>query len=135
MAGTGAAWPWRSVGAWMTALLVVLMLVNTVRAVRDPVAFAAYFGLPGAADADPGFVYVYASRALFLALATGALFAARQWRALGWFALCAMVMPLSDGALAESADAPLAIVARHVGIGAYLAVTAVLLFRLDKART
>jgi hypothetical protein len=36
----------RSAGVWMVALGGLLMIVNSIRAVHDPVGFAAYLGLP-----------------------------------------------------------------------------------------
>lgn len=122
--------PWRSAGVWMSVLIAAMMVLNTVRAASDPVAFASYFGLPGAADASPAFVLVYASRALFLAVITAILIAKYQWRALMWFALAAIVMPVSDALQVALAHGPSAIVARHIAIAVYLGITAFLLHRL-----
>jgi hypothetical protein len=133
MTGVVSARPWRSVGVWMAVAITVLMAVNTARAALDPIGFANYFGLVGAADAHAGFVHVYALRTLFLALVTGALIVTGQWRALAWFAACAVVMPVGDAALVASADGPTAVIARHCAIAAYLAATAWLLFRLHRA--
>lgn len=122
--------PWRSVAVWLSALIAVMMVYNAWQAFAAPTAFAARFGLAGAADADAGFVRVYAGRALFLALVTAVLLALRQFRALGWFAGVAVVMPVADAALVSAAGGPSSIVVRHVVIAAYLVVTAVLLLRL-----
>lgn len=123
---------WRSVGLWMSGLIAAMMLFNAWQASVDPVAFAARFGLAGAADANSGFVQVYASRALFLALATAVLLATRQWRGLMWFAIVAMVMPIADALQVASAGGPSAIVGRHIAITVYLAITAYLLHRLTR---
>ena len=121
---------WRSAGVWMSVLIAAMMVLNTVRAASDPVAFASYFGFAGAADASPAFVLVYASRALFLAVITAILIAKYQGRALMWFALAAIVMPVSDALQVALAQGPSAIVARHIAIAVYLGITAFLLHRL-----
>jgi hypothetical protein len=126
----GPMLPWRSAGVWMCVPIVALMAFNTARAISDAKGFAAYYGLAGAADADPAFVHIYASRAFFLAAATGIFLAARQWRALMWFALAAIVMPLCDALQVAMAQGPPPVIARHLSIAAYLAITAFFLNRL-----
>ncbi len=122
--------PWRSLAVWLTALIAAMMAYNAWQAFADPAGFAARFGLIGAADADAGFVRVYAARAVFLALVTAVLLGLRQFRALGWFAGVAVVMPVADALLVTTADGPGSIVIRHVIIGVYLVITAALLLRL-----
>lgn len=126
--------PWRSPALWLAVLIAVMMAFNAWQAFDDPAAFAMRFGLTGAADADVGFVHVYASRALFLALVTATLLAQRQFRALGLFALVAVVMPVADALQVNAAGGPGAIVTRHIVIAAYLIVTGALLLRLAKQR-
>lgn len=126
--------PWRSAAVWLSALIAVMMVYNAWQAFAAPTAFAARFGLAGAADIDAGFVQVYASRALFLALVTAALLASRQFRALGLFAAVAVVMPVADAAQVNAAGGASSIVMRHIIIAAYLVVTALLLLRLAKQR-
>lgn len=109
------------------------MAVNTVRAFLDPVAIAAYMGLPPADPESSGFVLVYALRAAFLALAALSLLARGEKTALGLFAAAAVVMPVGDAALTISAGAPLAIVARHAATAIYLALTAYLLLHWARA--
>jgi Domain of unknown function (DUF4267) len=123
---------WRSLGIWMAMLIVGLMFLNATRAWFDPQGFAAYFGLPGVADASPAFVQVYASRALFLALVTAALLVFRQYRALALFAAVAVVMPLADAAQVYLAGDPAGKLWRHVLIAAYLIATAYFLHRWGK---
>jgi hypothetical protein len=108
---------------------VVLMAVNTARAFLDPASFAAYMGLPLVDATDSGFVFVYALRAAFLALAASALLLKGEIRALGLFAAVAVVMPLGDATLTAAAGAPPAIVARHAATAVYLATAAFFLFR------
>lgn len=122
--------PWRSLAVWLTALIAVMMAFNAWQAFADPAGFAARFGLIGAADIDAGFVHVYAARALFLALVTAVLLALRQFRALGWFAAVAVVMPIADAALVSAAGGPSSIILRHTIIAIYLVATAWLLLRL-----
>jgi Na+-transporting methylmalonyl-CoA/oxaloacetate decarboxylase beta subunit len=121
--------PWRSVGVWMSVLIAALMALNTWRAYSDPAGFAAYFGIEGAADGNPAFVYVYASRALFLAAVAVTLIATQQFRALGYFALVAIIMPATDAALVMQAGGAPAIIARHAATAVYLGLTAYLLHR------
>jgi hypothetical protein len=121
--------PWRSVGVWMGILIAFLMAVNTVRAFTDPVGFAAYFGIPLTDPRNTGFVYVYGIRALFLAVFAAVLLARQDWDAFKFYALAALVMPIGDALLTQSAGAPVAIVGRHVATAVYLAVTAYMLHR------
>lgn len=134
MSGAASRTEYRSVGFWMTVVIAVMMALNAWQAFADPAGFAARFGLAGAADADAGFVRVYASRALFLALVTAVLLAQRQFRALGWFALVAVVMPVADALQVSAAGGPQLIVIRHVFIATYLLVTGWLLLRLASQR-
>ncbi len=122
--------PWRSLAVWLTALIAAMMAFNAWQAFADPAGFAARFGLVGAADADAGFVRVYAARALFLALVTAVLLGLRQFRALGWFAGVAVVMPIADAALVSAAGGPGSIILRHTIIAIYLVAAAWLLLRL-----
>jgi hypothetical protein len=122
--------PWRSPGPWLALLIALMMAFNAWQSFAQPQAFVARFGTPGAADASAAFVTVYASRALFLAAFTAALLATRQYRALGWFAAVATVMPLADLIQVSAAGGSTAILARHLAIAIYLAVTAALLLRL-----
>lgn len=124
--------PWRSAGPWLAALIALMMAFNAWQAYTAPQAFAARFGAPGAADASAAFVTVYGARALFLAAMTAAFLVTRQWRALGWFAGVAVIMPVSDFLQVSAAGAPTAIVVRHLAIGVYLIVTAMLLLRLAR---
>lgn len=119
----------RSAGAWMSVLVALLMLVNCWRATSDPAGFARYFGVAAAADADPAFIYVYASRALFLAMITAILLWKRQLAALGYFAAAAIIMPICDAIQVQQAGGAIPIVARHLATAAYLAITAYLLHR------
>ncbi len=124
--------PVRSPAVWLVALIVAMMVFNAWQAFAAPTAFVARFGTPGAADANSAFVTVYASRALFLALVPAVLLGLRQFAALGWFAAVAVIMPIADAAQVSAAGGSASIVARHLAIAAYLAVTALLLLRLAR---
>ena len=126
------SFPWRSVGVWMAVLIAAMMAFNAWQAFASPVAFAARFGTPGAADTSTAFVTVYASRALFLALITALLLGLRQFTALGWFAAAAVVMPMADTIQVATAGGNGSIVVRHIAIAVYLVVTAVLLLRMAR---
>lgn len=104
---------WREPGVWTALLLGLAMMWNTWRAATAPEAFAVALGLP-VLPGDVGFVHVYALRAFALGLIAFALVAARELRALGIFALCAVPMPLGDAILTASAGAETATVIRHV---------------------
>jgi hypothetical protein len=91
--------PWRSLGIWMVVALIVYILFSALRALRDPVAFAAGFGLPLANPNNNGFVYVYSIRAVFLGLLGLALLVRRNYSALTLFVLVATVIPIGDAVL------------------------------------
>lgn len=105
------------------------MAVNAARAFANPIAFAAYLGLPLVAMGDAAMVHIYALRALFIALLVAALIVSRQRTALALLAGCAVVMPLGDALLAGSAGATPATIARHLAIAVFLVVTALVLWR------
>ncbi len=118
--------------AALSLIIAALQAFNAFRAFADPAGFSAYLGLPLADPRDAGLVMVYGLRAAFIAILVALLLAFRLWTALFWMALAAIVMPVGDAYLTSSAGAPTSIVARHLAIAAYLAVTA---FVLGKATT
>ena len=124
-----ASAPWRSVGYWMAALIVVLMAVNAVRAFADPAGFATYLGLPLTDPKDTGFVNVYGLRAAFLGLFAAILLIQQDLNALKWFALAAVIMPIGDAYLVSNAGAPTSTFVRHVAIAIYLVATFYMLHR------
>ena len=110
--------PLKSIGFWMAFL--------------SPVAFAAYLGLPLSDPPNVGFVHVYGLRAFFLGLFALVLILRRDFIALQWCALTAVVMAVGDAYLAARAGGPAAIIGRHLATGLYLAVTALMLRRLNR---
>ena len=76
------------------------------------------------APGDAALIYIYALRALFIALLVAALLVTKQRRALALLSACAVVMPVGDALLTSAAGAPTATVLRHTAIAIYLLVTA-----------
>jgi hypothetical protein len=113
----------RSVGFWLALIMGSLQAVYAVQAFADPSAFAIYRGTPLAAGGDAGWVQIYASRTLFVALIVGLLLLRRDLVVLKWTALLGVVMPLSDALLAHQDGASFVIVSRHVATLIYLLVT------------
>lgn len=117
--------PWGAIALGLTGAIALLQAVNAARAFAAPAGFADYMGLPLATPQDAGFVMVYGLRAAFIALAVAALMATRNFAALAWIAAAGLVMPIGDAVLTARAGASTAIVARHVAIAVFLAVTVV----------
>lgn len=115
--------PWRSVGLWMSGLLIVYLFFNVVRAVADPAGFAAAFGTPLDNPGDDAFVLVYAIRTLFLGLFGLALFLRRSYATLAIFLLVATVMPIGDALLVWQRGGEPATIARHVVITGIVLLT------------
>ena len=124
--------PVKSIGFWMAVLIVGLMALNTGRAFLAPVEFAQYLGLPLSDPPNVGFVYVYGLRAFFLGLFALVLILRRDFIALQWYALTAVVMAIGDAYLVTRSGGPLAIVARHLATGLYLVITALMLRRMTR---
>lgn len=117
----------QTAGFVIAGIMAFYMVFNTARAVLDPVGFAATLGAPLADPADTGFVFVYASRAAFLALLVGWLAFRRDTATLRFVALAALVMPIGDAALTASLGAAPTIIGRHVAIAVLLVVVWALL--------
>ena len=123
--------PLKSIGFWMAVLIVGLMALNTGRAFLAPVEFAQYMGLPLSDPANAGFVYVYGLRAFFLGLFAVVLILRRDFTALQWYALTAVLMAVGDAYLVARSGGPAAIIGRHLATGLYLVITALMLRRLN----
>jgi Domain of unknown function (DUF4267) len=78
----------------LTALLVLVFFALSIRAIRRPAETATAFGLP----AD-GFVRVYGSRNLAIAVIVAALLALRDARGVAVALTCAVPLTLFDMAL------------------------------------
>jgi hypothetical protein len=115
--------PWRSVGLWMTALLVAYLFFNVARAIANPAGFAAYFGIPLDNPGDDAFVLVYAIRTLFLGLFGLALLLRRSYASLALYLLVATVMPIGDALLVWQRGGEPSIIARHIAITGIILLT------------
>jgi hypothetical protein len=115
--------PWRSVGLWMSALLIAYLFFNVLRAVANPAGFATSFGIPLDNPSDNAFVLVYAIRTLFLSLFGLALFLRRSYGSLALFLLVATVMPVGDALLVWQRGGEPATIARHVVITGIVLLT------------
>lgn len=129
MASDPTTSPMRNAGFWMAALMSGLQGLNAVRVAADPTGFATYMGVPIAAAQQAAWVQIYGLRAAFIALLVAALLARRDFAALRWTALAALVMPLGDAWIAFSAGAPPSITGRHLAIAVFLGIASVVLAR------
>lgn len=120
--------PERTIGFWMAAPMAILQGVNAVRVAVDPAGFAAYMGAPLAAGGDHSWVLIYGLRTAFIAALVLIFLVRRDLNALKWSALAALLMPFGDALIAHQAGAEMLTIARHLAIGAYLALTAIALF-------
>lgn len=122
-ASTARLAPWRSIGLWMSAIVIGYILFNAVRAAFTPVAFAAYFGVSLESPGDDAFVRVYAIRALFLGVFGLTLLLRRSYAVLALFTLVATLMPIGDALLVAGSGGAAATVARHALIAVFLLLT------------
>ena len=120
---------WRTLGYWMATVMAVVQAVYALQAFVDPAGFAAYRGTPITGDAGAMWVHTYGSRTLFVALVVALLLIRGELATLKWVALIGIVMPISDALVAIRAEAPLAVVLRHVATGLYLLITFVVIRR------
>lgn len=127
-------WPTalRRPAVWLAGAGALYLLVNVVRAVAAPGSFATDLGVPLADPADGGWVLIYASRTLLLAVLALVLLARHRLVELGIVFAVAVLTPLTDAALAGAAGAGPGTLARHVAIALYLLVTAVALLRAGR---
>lgn len=124
--------PWRSIGIWMSAILIGYTLFNALRSTLDPAGFASYYGLPLGGDDSNAFVLVYAIRALFLGLFGLALLVSRSYRALAIFVLVGSVMPIGDAILVASRGGGPGTILRHSLIALFLLLTGYFMQRWAK---
>lgn len=122
--------------ALTTQILVFLMaaiqLFYATYAYLDPAAFAILRGTPLWAVGDTDWVQIYASRTAFIGLIILVLLWQKHYRLLMYAALIGLVMPLTDAWLAYAAQAPKAVVIKHLLTAAYLLVTGSLLWRIGR---
>ncbi len=135
MTQTGSTKPniFRTFGFWIAAIMAVLQALNAVRAFTSPMGFSVYMGLPLENAADVGFVYVYGLRAAFISLLITLFLMTRRFDALVWTAVAALLMPVGDAILAQTAGAPFTTVSRHALIAIYVVVAFFVLRRTAAA--
>ncbi len=122
---TGAGPPiTRSIGFWMACAMAASQGVNAIRAFFNPHGFAIYMGLPSRAAELDGWVQIYGLRAAFIAAIVSVFLLRKDLVALKWMAICALFLPLGDAWVAAQAQAPSAIVGRHLAIAVFLCLAA-----------
>jgi len=115
------------VGLILVLLMILLQGFYGTYAYIDPAAFSSLRGTKLYSELDADWVIIYGSRTLFIALILSYLLVSRQYSILMWCALFGVVMPITDGWLAYSAQAPSGVVVKHIATIAYLLITFVVL--------
>jgi len=124
----------RSKTVWIAGLVSALILLLGVRALLDPLAASASFGLPMHTDPETAFVRIYGARNALLG-AVALVFAMRgMLQPLGLLFALATVLPLLDGAVIVSQIGIGHELVRHGVILLVLAAVSVSLWRLRVAR-
>jgi Domain of unknown function (DUF4267) len=124
----------RSKTVWIAGLVSAVILLLGVRALLDPLAASASFGLPMHTDPETAFVRIYGARNALLG-AVALVFAMRgMLQPLGLLFALATVLPLLDGAVIVSQIGIGHELVRHGVILLVLAAVSVSLWRLRVAR-
>ena len=124
----------RSKTVWIAGLVSALILLLGVRALLDPLAASASFGLPMHTDPETAFVRIYGARNALLG-AVALVFAMRgMLQPLGLLFTLATALPLVDGAVIVSQIGIGHELVRHGVILLVLAAVSVSLWRLRVAR-
>jgi hypothetical protein len=111
----------------LTALLLLVLSIQSVRGLIDPQWASARFGAPVSDVAGALFYRVYLSRNLVLAVSGAAFLLTRQWKALAILLTVAAALPIFDmAALSLNGITPPAL---HPLALVLLALAAVLLWR------
>jgi hypothetical protein len=118
-------------GFWLAALAGLLMYVNAVRTLIDPVDFSKYMGLPVEDAAGRAWVQVYGLRALFIGLLVTYFLVRLDAGSLQWLTAFAVSMALGDAALVRRAGGTTT--PRHLVIAAVLVAATVALHRWSLA--
>jgi hypothetical protein len=113
-------------GLALAFIMGAFQILNAGRAGLQPLSFADYMGLP-VTSSDPGFVYVYGLRSLFIGGIVLWLVMTSKLRTLAVMASLAIILPLGDAFLTYQAGASASIVTRHLFIAVYLVVCAIIL--------
>jgi hypothetical protein len=105
-------------GFWLAVLAALLMYVNALRTLLDPMAFSRYMGLPIQDPLGAAWVRVYGLRALFIGLLATYFLVRRDAGALQWLTALAVPLALGDAWLVRATGGTTA--RRHVVIGVVL---------------
>lgn len=116
-------WGYKTAGVVLVALMAILQCFYAGYAFFDPASFAALRGTDLVAAGDTDWVWIYASRTLFVALIMGYLLFLQNYGVLKWAAIIGLVMPVTDGYLAYAAQASNQVVWKHAATAVYLLVT------------
>ena len=115
------------VGLTLVVLMVILQAFYAIYAYVDPTAFSVLRGTDLFNPSDSDWVQIYASRTLFIALIVGLLLYLQMYKVIALVALFGTIMPVTDGWLAYSANAPIKVIVKHIITVLYLLLTACLL--------
>jgi len=118
-------------GFWLAAMAAILMYVNAVRTLLNPVGFSKYMGLPIDNDAGKAWVRVYGLRALFIGLLVTYFLVRLDAGSLQWLTAFSVSMALGDALLVRRAGGTAT--RRHLIIGAILIAATVALHRWSVA--
>jgi hypothetical protein len=124
----------RSKAVWLAGLVSAVILLLGVRALLDPVAASASFGLPMHTDLETAFVRIYGARNALLGAVALAFATRGMLQPLVLLFTLATVLPLLDAAVIVSQIGLGHELVRHGIILLVLAVVSVSLWRLRDVR-
>ena len=110
-------------GTILVALMAILQGFYAIYAFIDPASFALTRGTELVALGDMDWIWIYASRTLFVSLIIGYLLYLKNYDILKWAAIIGLVMPVTDGFLAYEAQAATQLIIKHAATAVYLLVT------------
>jgi len=122
----------KKVAIILVLLMALIQAFYAAFAFIDPLAFAAVRGTELFSNHDLDWVFIYASRTLFVALIVMLLLYIQHYKALMWAALFGAVMPITDAWLAWQAGSPQVIIIKHLATLVYLLLTFFVLRALIK---
>lgn len=118
---------WETLGLSLVSIMALLQCGYALLAFLDPIMFATVRGTALFDVSDSDWIYIYASRTLFIALLIAYLAKNKQYPVLMWAAIFGTVMPVIDGLLAYQAGAANGVVYKHMATVVYLLFTSFVL--------
>jgi hypothetical protein len=118
-------------GFWLAALAALLMYVNALRTLLDPIVFSRYMGLPIQDALGAAWVRVYGLRALFIGLLATYFLTGLDAGSLQWLTALAVPLALGDAWLVRSTGGTTA--RRHLVIAGVLIVATFAIHRWSVA--